>query len=181
MEKIELQPGHFSLPVKANLVIQHCKVAAEEICSHSDDYGGIPEFVPADGLTAWQLLNSVVRQSLPGRELNFCEWGSGTGLVTLLASLTGMSATGIEIDEDLIDLSRDVSRQFSVPASFVHGSIYPKDNQNPLLDYNDVDLFFAYPWPSQIVKMIDLFKQVAAPGAIFVCYHGGRNYRVLQR
>lgn len=180
MEKIELAIEHFSLPAKANLLIQHCKEAGDEISSHSDDHGGIPQFVAADGRTTWQLLNSVVKHTLPDRQPVFCEWGSGTGLVTLIASLMGMTATGIEIEEDLIDLARDISQQFAIPASFIQGSIYPKDNQIPLIDYKEVDLFFAYPWPNQIAQMIDLFQQVAASGAILVVYHGGRNYRVLK-
>ena len=181
MEKIDLIFEHFSLPPKANQLIQDCKEAGDEISLHSDEYGGIPQFVPADGRTTWQLLNSVVTQTLPQRPLTFCEWGSGIGLVTLLASLMGMSATGIEIEEDLIDTARDFSQQFAIPATFIHGSIYPKDNPVPLIDYEEVDLFFAYPWPNQIAPMIDLFQKVASTGSVLVVYHGGRNYRVLQQ
>lgn len=181
MEKIDLAFEHFTLPAKANLLIQDCKEAGDEISAHSGDYGGIPEFEPADGKTSWHLLNSVVKQTLPDRTPVFCEWGSGTGLVTLIASLIGMSATGIEIEEELVDMAGDFSKKFAIPASFIHGSIYPKDNPTPLLDYKEVDLFFAYPWPNQVTQVINLFEQVAASGAVFVCYHGGRNFRVLRR
>lgn len=181
MEKIDLAFEYFNLPANANLLIQHCSEAAEEICARPDEPGGYPQFVPADGKMSWHLLNSIVKQSLSGRAPVFCEWGSGIGLVTLLASLAGMSATGIEIEEDLVDMARDYSQQFAIPASFINASIYPKDNPTGLINYQAVDLFFAYPWPNQIVQMIDLFEQVAASGAILVCYHGGHNYRVLQR
>ncbi len=181
MEKIDLSFEHFNLPEKVNLLIQHCNEAGDEFCSHSEEDGGIPEFVAADGRISWQLLNSVVKQTLPDRTPVFCEWGSGTGLVTLIASFMGMSATGIEIEEDLIDLARETSREYAIPATFIHGSIYPKDNPTPLINYQQVDLFFAYPWPNQITHMSNLFKRVAVEGAILVVYHGGHNYRVLRR
>ncbi len=181
VEKIELDLKHFSIPANANAVIRHCKEEASEILAHSEEYGGITQFVPADGRIAWQLLNSVVSQTQSSQHSVFCEWGSGTGIVTLLASMIGMSATGIEIDEDLIDLARGISRQFAIPATFIHASIYPKDNPMELFDYKDVNVFFAYPWPNEITPMTNLFKQVAAPEAILLMYHGENNYRVLQR
>lgn len=181
MEKIDLVIEHFSMPAKANVLIQKCNEAGDEICSHSDEPGGIPQFVPADGPNTWHLLNSVVKHTLPDRQLTFCEWGSGIGLVSLLASLIGLSATGIEIEEDLIYLARDFSQKLAIPATFVHGSIYPEENPAPIIDYKTIDLFFAYPWPNQIVPMTNLFQQVAASGAVLVMYHGGRNYRVLRQ
>lgn len=180
MEKIDLAFKHFSLPPKANLLIEDCRAAGEEICAHGDDDDGIPQFVPADGRISWHLLNSVIEQTMPGSKPVFCEWGSGIGLVTLIASLIGLPATGIEIEEDLIEMANGFSKKHAITASFINGSIYPKDNPDPLINYAEVDLFFAYPWPNQITQMINLFQQVASSGAVFVCYHGGRNYRVLQ-
>ena len=180
MEQIEVVFEHFQIPSKVNLLIQHSKEISDEICAHSEDPGGIKEFVPADGKITWQLLNAVLKQTMLSPQSVFCEWGSGVGLVTLIASFMGMSASGIEIEEDLIDEARSMSRQFGIPATFIHGSIYPIDNPTPLINYHDVDLFFAYPWPNQIVQMTTLFEQVAASGAILVMYHGGRNYRVFR-
>ncbi len=181
MEKIDLVFEHSKLPDKANLVINRCKELADEICSRPEDQGHIAQFEPSDGHISWHLLNSVVRHTQPDRPAVFCEWGSGLGLVTLLASLAGMTATGIEIEEELFDQAQDLSQEFSIPATFINASIYPKDNQVSPINYKDVNLYFAYPWPNQIVRMIELFEQVAASGAILVCYHGGRNYRVLKR
>lgn len=111
----------------------------------------------------------------------FCEWGSGLGLVTMLASVLGMPATGIEIEEELVDLAQDFSQQFALPATFINASIYPDESPDLSINYKDVELFFAYPWPDEIAPMLALFKKVAVAGAILVVYHGGRNYRVLQR
>lgn len=166
---------------EADRIIGHCKEVSDEICSRTNDQQSIPQFEPADGRLSWSLLNSVVKQALPDRRPVFCELGSGIGLVTLLASLAGMHSTGIEIEEELFDLAQDFSEQFAIPASFINASIYPNDNPMPMIDYQKVDLFFAYPWPNQIVKMIGLFRQQASAGAVLVCYHGTHNYRVLRR
>lgn len=181
MEKIDLAFRNFSLPDNASRLIQDCRESADEICSRAGGPGCIPLFEPADGRISWNLLNSVVQQLFPERKPVFCEWGSGVGLVTLLASIIGMPATGIEIEEELIDQSREFSRQYALPASFYHASIYPDDNPMPSVNYEDIDLFFAYPWPNEIAQMTGLFKQVASDDAVLVCYHGGQNYRVLSR
>ena len=181
MEKIELAFKHFSLPANASRLIRDCKESSEGICARSSGRGDIPKFVATDGSIGWNLLNSVQQQTCVDRNPVFCEWGSGVGLVTLLASLMGMSATGIEIEEELIDIAEGFSRQYKIPASFVHASVFLKDNPLPQINYSDVDIFYVYPWPNEIVKMISLFEQVARRGAILVCYHGGRNYRVLRR
>lgn len=181
MKRIELAFSHFGLPVSANRLINDCLESGNDICSRADNQGQIPQFEPADGKTTWHLLNSVVQQITPDRKPVFCEWGSGLGQATLLASLIGLPATGIEIEEELVEIARDLSLEHAIPATFIHGSIYPPDNPAPLIDYTEIDLFFAYPWPGEIARMIELFKQVAGNGAILVCYHGGRNFRVLQR
>lgn len=190
MEKIDVVCEHFSLPAKTNRLIQDCREAGDEICSRANGRGSIPQFEPADGRVCWNLLNSVVRQNLIHskatdckatiRKPVFCEWGSGLGLVTLIAATIGMTATGIEIEEELVDSARDFSKKFSIPVSFINASIYPEDNLIPIIDYKEVDLFFAYPWPNQITRMIELFGKVAVNGAVLVCYHGGQNYRVLR-
>lgn len=180
MELIDLTLRHFSFPERANQLIQECRETGEEICSRDEDRGKIVEFVPADGRISWHLLNTVVQHITPDRKPVFCEWGSGLGQITLLASLIGLPATGIEIEEELVDIAKELSQQHAIPATFINGSIYPADNTGPLINYDEVELVFAYPWPHQIAKMTQLFSQVTNKGAVFVCYHGGQNYRVLQ-
>lgn len=180
MEKIEPEFRHFELSATASQLIQACTQASDEIGGRASGQGNIPQFVPADGRVSWNVLNSVVQHAFADRKPVFCEWGSGLGLVTMLASLIGMSATGIEIEEELVDLSLGLSRQYAIPATFINASIYPSDNPDLSIDYRQVELFFAYPWPNEIALMTKLFKDVGVSGAILIVYHGGRNYRVLR-
>ena len=179
MEQIDLAFEQYRLPDKINRLIQDCKKTGDEI--NSRDAGAIDQFEPADGRICWNLLNSVKQQVFTDHNAIFCEWGSGLGLVTLIASTIGLDATGIEIEGELVDLACEFSIQHAIPASFIHASIYPEDNAGPVFDYGNVDLFFAYPWPGEITKMMNLFNRVAAGGAVLVCYHGGQNFRVHQR
>ena len=123
MEKIEPEFRHFELPATASQLIQACTQASDEIGGRASGQGNIPQFVPADGRVSWNVLNSVVQHAFADRKPVFCEWGSGLGLVTMLASLIGMSATGIEIEEELVDLSLGLSRQYAIPATFINASI----------------------------------------------------------
>ena len=182
MQVIDLIYSHHRLSDQVNRLIRDCAELGSEIGARPAGRGAIEQFEPADGMISWNLLNSVARQLFPDRQPVFCEWGSGLGLVSLMASSMGMSATGIEIEEELVDLSRDLAVQHAIPASFIHGSIYPDQQQaSALIDYAEVDLFFAYPWPAQITGMTALFEQVATAGAIYLSYHGGQNFRVVQR
>jgi len=181
MEKTEIEFQQFKVPEKARLLIHDCKKTGEEILSRPEGRGSIAQFEPADGLICWNLLNSVRQQYFKGNTPVFCEWGSGLGLVTLLAAMLGMTATGIEVEDELVDLSREFSLQHGIPASFIHTSMYPKDNPQPRINYKEVELFFAYPWPDQISQMLNLFEEVAVAGSIFLCYHGGRNFKAFRR
>jgi len=50
---------------------------------------------------------------------NFLDLGSGDGKVVLIASLFGVKATGIEIDNDLIKTSLKIRDKLKLKASFV--------------------------------------------------------------
>ncbi len=55
----------------------------------------------------------------------FLEWGSGQGMVAILAALLGYDAVGVEIDEALVQESRELARRYDVSARFEHGSYEP--------------------------------------------------------
>ena len=60
-------------------------------------------FVPSDFVTVYHALRAISAANLTtGRHL--CEWGSGFGIVAMLAEMVGFQACGIEIDRDLVCL-----------------------------------------------------------------------------
>jgi hypothetical protein len=128
----------------------------------------------------------------------FCEWGSGFGIATCMASLIGFKAYGIEIEDGLVKLSTELAQDLSIPAEYLCTSYLPEGYEEcegiggkdllppqattsggaiidttPLydgLDPGEVDLFFVYPWPGQEEFMMDLFDEVASEDAILLIY-----------
>ncbi len=64
-------------------------------------------FHASDYVLAYNTLRALLDEpTLRGR--TFCEWGSGSGVVTLLAASLGFRAFGIEIQEALVEASREL-------------------------------------------------------------------------
>ena len=55
----------------------------------------------------------------------FCEWGSGFGTATCLAALLGYEAYGLEIDAELVRLSRAIARRLGIPVTMLCTSFLP--------------------------------------------------------
>ena len=62
---------------------------------------------------------------LRGDHLKFLEWGSATGVITIMADLLGFEAYGIEIDADLVDVARELAAKYDSNARFAAGSFLP--------------------------------------------------------
>jgi hypothetical protein len=133
------------------------------------------------------VLQTLVRLRAPG--LRFLEWGSATGVITIMADLLGYEAYGIELDPGLVDTARELASRFGSGARFAAGSFLPAgyrfnprggdgrqgtigDGRSayPVLEHplEDFDVVYAYPWSGEEALMLDLMR----------CY-GGRDARLL--
>lgn len=143
-------------------------------------------FVPAD-------YQRVQRALLPlrGPGLKFLEWGSATGVITIMADLLGFEAYGIELDPELNAIARGLAERFGSGARFAAGSFLPEgyewrsatgdrrlgtighgtsgyaELQHPLEDF---DLVFAYPWSGEEPAMHDLMRRHGGSGARLLLY-----------
>jgi hypothetical protein len=143
-------------------------------------------FVPAD-------YPRVERALLPfrGAGLRFLEWGSATGVITIMADLLGFEAYGIEIDPELVAIAADLAAQNRSGARFAAGSFLPAGYtwksptgdrrlgtigrglsgyvalQHPLEDF---DLVFGYPWSGEEPMMHDLMRSYGRRGAYLLMY-----------
>src|SRR5262249_5888580 len=70
------------------------------------------------------VLEEITRRHLPPTRV-FCEWGSGFSTATCLAALLGYEAYGLEIDEELVRLSRAIARRLGIPATMLCTSFLP--------------------------------------------------------
>ncbi len=155
----------------------------------------IPRFIPADYSRIFQAINAVkLSDSLLGNR--FCEWGSGLGTATCLASLMGFNAIGIEIESELVLRARKLARDFNLPTSFLQSSfliegydflptqggfelLRPSGDPALGLSYPDsdweleeIDLFYVYPWPEEQEATVNYFESVASEGAVLIAYFG---------
>lgn len=161
---------------------------------------GPSAFVPADFPRVYAGLAAVYAAGLvPGNQ--FCEWGSGFGVVAGLAAQIGFESCGIEIDRDLVEQAEALTADHDLEVEFAHGSFIPEsaehlaDVQDDLatlgrgvgdgydelgLDPEDFGLIYAYPWPGEEEVVETIFDAVAARGALLLTYRSTEDL-VLQR
>jgi hypothetical protein len=143
-------------------------------------------FVPAD-------YQCVQRALLPlrGPGVRFLEWGSATGVITIMADLLGFEAYGIELDPELAAIARGLAERFGSGARFAAGSFLPDgyewrsatgDRRLGTIGHGtsgygelrhsleDFDLVFAYPWSGEEPALRDLMRRRGGTGARLLLY-----------
>lgn len=147
---------------------------------------GFHPFVAAD---YEKVLATLIALRAPG--LRFLEWGSATGVITIMADLLGFEAYGIELDPDLVRIARGLAGQYQSRARFVAGSFLPTGYEwrpkgsdfkvryigsgpsaypemgHPL---DDFDLVFGFPWTGEVGLMLDLMRAYGNPEAQLIIH-----------
>jgi len=133
--------------------------------------------------------------------LRFLEWGSASGVITILADIMGFDAYGIELDGSLVTMARELARKLESQATFTAGSFLPTGyrwrGRNSAEDMgntgtgpsgylqlgralDDFDVVFGYPWSGERPMMLDLMHQYGRRGALLLLNDtndGVRAYR----
>ena len=159
---------------------------ADEIWLRHQDMPAFHGYVSADYQAVYQ---SLAR--LRGRVLTVLEWGSGLGVVTIMASRMGFQAYGIEAEADLIEHSENLAQTYGPQARFAQGSFVPDDFEwNPAdgddvyrtvidtaaaydeldMELRDFDLIYAYPWPDERSLYHNILRKYGQPGALLLIY-----------
>jgi hypothetical protein len=167
----------------------------------ANEYRKRPNFVHCDPQLAYAAIRCVTDLNLPlGRV--FCEWGSGFGMSTCIAALLGYEAYGIELDFEVVALSRKLAKSQNITATILETSYFPDgfssyagSGDDELIvppeysrihgevrhmpryegmdcDTDEIDLFFVYPWPKEHEMFQDLFNAVAGDRAVLIAYYG---------
>ena len=89
----------------------------------------ISGFVPSDFEPVYQALDAIVEGNLASGDV-FCEWGSGFGVVAMLAQLLEFQTYGIEIEDSLVTGARQLAEEFDLPVDFVTGSFVPAGGEH---------------------------------------------------
>jgi hypothetical protein len=153
-------------------------------------------FVPADYARVMQGL-----VALRGEQLRFLEWGSATGVITILADLLGYDAYGIELDPRLVEVARGLATRHGSAAKFQAGSLFPAgydyhgaggdhrtgtlgDGESAYLRLGrtlaDFNVVYGYPWDGEEAVMHDLMRRHGAPGAWLMLPGGDEGVRIFR-
>jgi hypothetical protein len=123
--------------------------------------------------------------------LSVLEWGSGLGIVTIMASRMGFEAYGIEAEPRLVTHAENLARTYGPDAQFAQGSFIPDDFAwNPAdgddvyrtvidassaydqldMELKDFDLVYAYPWPDEHTLYHNIMRNFGRKGAMLLTY-----------
>ena len=129
----------------------------------------VPGFVPSDYSTAYRVLRSVAESGLT-RGRQFCEWGSGFGVIACLAAMLDFDSCGVEVESILVEEARKLADDFELPVEFAAGSYVPRGAEDRIhrggsyswfstegdyayedlgLDPRDMDVVFATRGPTR--------------------------------
>ena len=145
-----------------------------------------------------QVLRALLAVRAPGQR--FVEWGSATGVITIMASLLGFEAYGIELDPALGRIARELAARFHSSAKFVDGSFIPSgyrwrpssgDGRSgtigdgpsayPMIGHalDDFDVVYGYPWGGEEPMMLDLMRAYGRRSGLLLLQGDGgvRVYR----
>lgn len=174
----------------------------------------------ADGWAVWEEFDRTVREpgfhpfvaadydvvraallTLRAPGLRFLEWGSASGIITIMADLMGFEACGIELDPSLVRTARTIAARHGSNARFVAGSFLPTGyewrardgdtrtgtiGEGPSgylqlgLALDDFDLVFGYPWGGEKPLMLDVMRRYGRRDALLLLHdtnEGVRAYR----
>lgn len=156
-----------------------------------------PRYIASEPAQVYAALKYVREEGLALGD-RFVEWGSGFGVATSLAALLGYEATGIELEDGLVEIAESLAATHKTGAEFLATSyipegyisyehiggtdIVPDDSfgheaeppryEGMDIPLDEVDVFFVYPWPGEQEMMLKLFEAVAGEDAILIAYYG---------
>lgn len=145
------------------------------------------EFHPFVPVNYEEVLQKLLPLQKPG--LKFLEWGSGTGVIAIMADLLGFEAYGIELDADLVAIARQLADTYESNARFAVGSFLPEgytwrdqygDTRTGTLGkgrsgylelgipLEEFDIVYGYPWDGEEAIMLDIMKQYGRKDTLFI-------------
>lgn len=173
-------------PLNHSQLLEKLWADADAIWDQRGTESSFSGYVSADYPAIYRTL-----KSLRPNTHTFLEWGSGLGVVTIMASLLGYDAYGIEVEADLVDVAMDLAQHNAVSPKFAVGSFIPDEFcgntiegdvfQNTQedaaagyeqldMELRDFDLVYAYPWPEEHQIFRKIIRNFASPNTYFLQY-----------
>ena len=159
---------------------------SDEIWNESHEHEEFGGFVSADYVEVYQAL-----VNLQDQVVTVLEWGSGLGVVAIMASRLGFESYGIEVEPLLVERAEELAQRYGPDTQFAAGSFIPDDYQwniempgNPSrtetdsragyseldMQLDDFDLVYAYPWPDEHGLYLDILRNHSGKNTLFLSY-----------
>ena len=165
-----------------------------------------PRYVASEPTQVYAALKHVRDEGLALGE-RFIEWGSGFGVATSLAAQLGFEATGIELEDGLVEIAESLAEKHQTGAEFIATTYIPEGyisydhvggsdivpdesfGHHPEppryegmdIGLDEIDVFFVYPWPGEQEMMLKLFQSVASEDAILIAYYGDQEICIYRK
>ena len=165
-----------------------------------------PRYVASEPAQVYAALKHVRDEGLAIGE-RFIEWGSGFGVATSLAAQLGFEATGIELEDGLVEIAESLAEKHQTGAEFIATTYIPEGyisydhvggsdivpdesfGHHPEppryegmdIGLDEIDVFFVYPWPGEQEMMLKLFQSVASEDAILIAYYGEQEICIYRK
>jgi hypothetical protein len=160
--------------------------AAAEIWNDRECDTAFQGYVSADFPAIYQSL-----LKLRSRAHTFLEWGSGLGVVAIMASRLGFDAYGIEVEPELVAAAYGLSDRFGASPTFATGSFIPDEFEADVADgdefhrthtadrsaydqldmeLRDFDMIYAYPWPEEHTVFRSIIRRCGAARTLYLRY-----------
>jgi len=170
---------------------------ADSIWDKNQNHPGFHAYVSADYMDVVRALAELRQQAF-----TFVEWGSGLGVVTIMASQMGFDAYGIEAEPALVEHSESLAEKWGPDAQFVTGSFIPDDFEwNPAegdeavrtiidvpaayeeleMEIRDFDLIYSYPWPTEHALYHNVMREFAHSRSMLLTYDAREGIGIVRR
>ena len=159
---------------------------ADAIWEANENLPAYALYVSADYMAIYEKLCT-----LRGRVETILEWGSGLGVVTIMANRLGFDAYGIEAEADLVQLAEGLAAKYSATPRFAIGSFIPAEFEEDVgngeefgrtltnlapayeeldMELRDFDLVYAFPWPDEHRIYRRIMQRYANRNALYMRY-----------
>jgi len=208
IEEINLKIEEKKLPEKVKNYLKEANQRID-VLFETERNRKIPRFIPCNDKLLYHWLSAIKGSDLCLGKV-YCEWGSGYGVGTCLASLLGYESYGIEIEPSLIEESKKLAEDSNIPVTIIQRDYMPEgfecyegsggaelirpenytyqdgsglrpSYEGMDADLDEVDIFFIYPWPGEQEFVLEFFQAVAADGALCLIYLGDDEFGLYQK
>ena len=208
IEEIDLQINESPIPEQVKSFLAEAEHRIDELFD-TEKNRKVPRFIPSNAELLYKHLSSIVSGDFNLGD-NYCEWGSGYGVGSCLASMLGFNSFGIEIEPSLVQASRALSKKTHIDVTIIESDYMPEgfecyegsggaelirpENyvyrtseyidvgyEGMEINLDEIDVFFVYPWPGEQEFMLEFFQAVAADGAIFLVYLGDDDFALYRK